>query len=200
MSLRPGMPAPDFDLEATVKGEFRKIKLSDYRGKWVVLFFYPADFTFVCPTEIAAFAAKNRELEEKGVQVLAASIDTKFAHKIWQEGELAKMIPEGVPFPMLADLSGKVGKLYEVYDESLGLDLRGVFIIDPDGILQSVQVLNAPVGRDVDEVVRQVQAFQHVRNMKGAEACPIGWKPGKATLKPATGLVGKVAEAWKVGQ
>ena len=149
MSLRPGMTAPDFELEATVRGDFQKIKLSDFRGKWVVLFFYPADFTFVCPTEIAAFAARDRDLREKDVQVLAASIDTKFAHKIWQEGELARMIPDGVPFPMLSDLSGRVGKLYEVYDENLGLDLRGVFIIDPDGVLQSVQVLNAPVGASV---------------------------------------------------
>jgi NADH-dependent peroxiredoxin subunit C len=133
-----------------------------------------------------------------GVQFLALSIDTKFAHKIWQEGELARMIPDGVPYPMLSDLSGKVGKLYEVHDEGLGLNLRGTFIIDPDGIIQAVQVLHAPVGRDVEELIRQVQAFQHVREAKGAEACPIGWKPGKPTLKPGTGLVGKVDGVWKL--
>jgi len=135
-----------------------------------------------------------------GVHFLAVSIDTKFVHKVWQETELAAMVPGGIPYPMLSDLAGKVGKLYEVYDEGLGLSLRGTFIIDPDGVIQSVQVLNAPVGRDVDELIRQVQAFQHVRSAKGSEACPIGWKPGKATLKPGGDLVGKVSEAWKVGR
>ncbi len=134
------------------------------------------------------------------IEFLAVSIDTHFSHKIWQETELARMVPGGIPYPMLSDLGGKMGRLYEVYDDALGLDLRGTFIIDPDGVIQSVQVLNAPVGRDVDEVIRQVQAFQHVRKMNGAEACPIGWKPGKATLKPGEDLVGKVHESWKPGR
>ncbi len=130
--------------------------------------------------------------------MLAISIDTVFSHKVWQEKELSGMVPGGLPYPMLSDLGGKIGQLYGVYDEKLCLDLRGTFLIDPDGMVQACQVLNAPVGREFDEMVRQVQAFQHVRNTKGAEACPIGWKPGKATLKPGAGLVGKVGETWKL--
>jgi len=197
MSLRPGMAAPDFEAPACTKGQFGKVKLSDHRGKWVVLLFYPADFTFVCPTELAAVAGRYPEIQGLGVEILALSIDTQFAHKVWQEGELSKIVPGGVPYPMLSDQAGKIGRLYDVYDENIGLDLRGLFLIDPDGVIQAVQVLNAPVGRDVDELVRQIQAFQHVRSMKGAEVCPIGWKPGKATLKPGPGLVGKVSENWK---
>ncbi len=129
--------------------------------------------------------------------MLAASVDTVFAHKVWQESELSRLVPGGLPFPMLSDLSGKIGQLYGVYDDRLSLNLRGLFIIDPDGVVQAIQVLNAPVGRDVDELLRQVRAFPHVRDSKGAEACPVGWRPGKATLKPGAGLVGKVAEVWK---
>ena len=107
------------------------------------------------------------------------------------------MIPGGVPYPMLADLSGKIGREYNVYDEGLCLNLRGTFIIDPDGVVQSMQVQHAPVGRSIEEIVRQLEAFQHVRNAKGSEACPVNWKPGKATLKPNPALVGKVADSWK---
>ena len=130
--------------------------------------------------------------------MLAISIDTVFSHKIWQETELSRMVPGGLPYPMLSDLGGKIGQLYQVYDPQLGLNLRGTFIIDPDGVVQSSQILNAPVGRDFGELVRQIQAFQHIRDSKGAEACPVGWKPGKATLKPGPGLVGKVGDGWSV--
>jgi NADH-dependent peroxiredoxin subunit C len=198
MSVRPGMPAPDFETKAYVNGDFSTVKLAEYRGKWVVLFFYPANFTFVCPTELVAVAAGYKQIKSLDCEVLAISIDTHFSHKVWQETELSKMIPGGLPYPMLSDLGGKIGQLYGVFDEKLGLDLRGTFIIDPDGVLQATQILNAPVGREFDELVREIQAFQHVRNMKGAEACPTGWKPGKQTLKPGTSLVGKVADTWKL--
>ncbi len=132
-----------------------------------------------------------------GTDVLAISCDTAFIHKVWQETELSKMLPGGVPFPMLSDPGGKIGQTYGVYDESLGLNIRGRFIIDPEGVIQSMEILAPPVGRNVEELIRQIQAFQHVRESAGTEACPAGWRPGKRTLKPGPDLVGKVWEVWK---
>ncbi len=125
------------------------------------------------------------------------SIDSMFVHKMWDDNELSKMVGGGVPFPMLSDAGGKVGKAYGVFDEDAGVEARGRFIIDPDGVLQGFEVLSPPVGRNVNETIRQVQAFQLVRETKGAEATPSGWKPGKKTLKPGIDLVGKVWEEWK---
>jgi alkyl hydroperoxide reductase subunit AhpC len=127
------------------------------------------------------------------------SIDSMFVHKMWDDDELKKMVEGGVPFPMLSDAGGKVGKAYGVFDEDAGVEARGRFIIDPDGVLQGFEVLTPPVGRNVNETIRQVQAFQLVRETGGAEATPSGWKPGKKTLKPGIDLVGKVWEEWKVG-
>jgi len=124
------------------------------------------------------------------------SIDSMFVHKMWDDNELSKMVDGGVPFPMLSDAGGKVGKAYGVFDEDAGVEARGRFIIDPDGVLQGFEVLSPPVGRNVNETIRQVQAFQHVRETKGAEATPSGWKPGKKTLKPGIDLVGKVWQEW----
>ena len=116
---------------------------------------------------------------------------------MWNDYELAKMVPGGVPFPMLSDGGGKLGMAYGVYDEEAGVENRGRFIIDPDGVIQAYEVLTPPVGRLVAENLRQIQAFQHVRSTEGAEATPSGWKPGKITLKPGPDLVGKVWEVWK---
>ncbi len=126
------------------------------------------------------------------------SIDTVFVHKMWNDNELSKMVEGGIPFPMLSDPGGKIGKMYGVYDEELGLDVRGRFLIDPDGVVQAFEVLSPPVGRNVLEAIRQIQAFQHVRQTNGTEACPSGWKPGKPTLKPGEDLVGRVWDVWKV--
>lgn len=120
-----------------------------------------------------------------------------FVHKVWNEYEISKMVTGGVPFPMLSDPGGKIGSLYGVYDEENGIDVRGRFIIDPDGIIQGLEILTPPVGRNVLETLRQIQAFQHVRATQGTEATPSGWKPGKPTLKPGLELVGKVWEVWK---
>ncbi len=120
-----------------------------------------------------------------------------FVHKVWNDRELEKMVGGGVPFPMLSDAGGKVGKVYGVFDEDAGVESRGRFIIDPDGVVQGYEVLTPPVGRNVNETIRQVQAFQLVRETEGGEATPSGWKPGKATLKPGINLVGKVWEEWK---
>jgi alkyl hydroperoxide reductase subunit AhpC len=132
-----------------------------------------------------------------GVEVISMSIDSMYVHKMWNDNELSKMVKGGVPFPMLSDAGGRVGKVYGVYDEDAGVETRGRFIIDPEGIVQGFEVLTPPVGRNVNETFRQVQAFQLVRSTKGAEATPSGWRPGKATLKPGPDLVGKVWEVWK---
>ena len=131
------------------------------------------------------------------VEVLAVSVDSQFVHKVWQEEELSRMVDGGVPFPMVSDGAGKIGSVYGVYDEGSGVDVRGRFIIDPDGVIQAIEVLIPPVGRNVSELLRQIQAFQLVRKTKGAEATPSGWQPGRPTLKPGPDLVGKVWEVWK---
>lgn len=125
------------------------------------------------------------------------SVDSVFVHKMWNDNELAKMVPGGVPFPMLTDGGGKIGTAYGVYDADAGVENRGRFLIDPDGVIQAYEVLTPPVGRSVAESLRQIQAFQLVRASKGSEATPSGWKPGKPTLKPGPDLVGKVWEVWK---
>ena len=129
--------------------------------------------------------------------MLSVSVDSQFVHKIWNEEELKKMVKGGIPFPMVSDAAGSIGKVYGVYDEGAGVNIRGRFIIDPDGAIQAMEVLTPPVGRKVDETIRQIQAFQHVRKTKGAEVCPSGWEPGKPTLKPGPDLVGKVWKVWK---
>ena len=123
------------------------------------------------------------------------STDSRFTHKIWQEEELSKMVPGGVPFPMLSDAGGRIGSVYGIYDEDAGVDIRGRFLIDPDGVIQAMEVLTPPVGRNVAELIRQVKAFQHVRET--GEATPSGWQQGKVTLKPGPNLAGKVWEVWK---
>ena len=125
------------------------------------------------------------------------SIDSVFVHKMWDDKELSKMVDGGVPFPMLSDAGGKVGKVFGVFDDEAGVENRGRFIIDPEGVVQGFEVLTPPVGRNVGETFRQVQAFQLVRESKGTEATPSGWKPGKVILKPGPDLVGKVWEVWK---
>jgi peroxiredoxin (alkyl hydroperoxide reductase subunit C) len=127
------------------------------------------------------------------------STDSMFVHKMWVDNELSKMTSSGtIPYPMMSDGGGKIGQVYGVYDENAGVDVRGRFLIDPDGIVQGFEVLTPPVGRNVSETLRQIQAFQVVRNSKGGEATPSGWRPGKDTLKPGPALVGKVWEAWTV--
>ncbi len=144
---------------------------------------------------MTAVAAKYDELKALGVQVLSVSTDSRFTHKIWQNEELSKMISGGVPYPMLSDAGGLIGRVYGVYEDESGVDIRGRFLIDPDGIIQAMEVLTPPVGRNVSELIRQVQAFQHVR--KTGEATPSGWQPGKVTLRPGPDLVGNVWKVWK---
>jgi peroxiredoxin 1 len=175
-------PAPDFSGVAVVNGEFKNISLSDYKGKYVILFFYPLDFTFVCPTEIIAFSDRSDEFRALNCEVIACSTDSQFSHLAWintprKQGGLGEM-----KIPLLADTSLKVSRAYGVLNEEAGIDFRGLFIIDDKGRLRQITLNDLPVGRSVDEILRLVQAFQY--NEKHGEVCPAGWKPGAATIKP----------------
>jgi alkyl hydroperoxide reductase subunit AhpC len=144
---------------------------------------------------LAAVAALYDEFKKLGVEVFAMSTDSRFVHKIWQEQELSKMVDGGVPFPMLSDAGGAIGTIYGVYDEAAGVDIRGRFIIDPDFVIRAMEVLTPEVGRNPDELLRQIKAFQYVSAT--GEVTPSGWQPGQVTLTPGPALVGKVWEAWK---
>jgi len=136
-----------------------------------------------------------KEFKKLGVEVLSMSTDSRFVHKIWQEQELSKMVKGGVPFPMLSGSGGMIGTIYGVYDQAAGVDIRGRFIIDPDFIIRAMEVLTPEVGRNPEELLRQIKAFQHVRAT--GEVTPSSWQPGQVTLKPGPDLVGKVWEVWK---
>jgi alkyl hydroperoxide reductase subunit AhpC len=172
--VRVGDNAPDFVEEAFVNGDFEKVKLSDHRGKWVVLFFYPLDFTFVCPTEIRSFAKHEAEFRRHNAVVIGASTDSVYSHKAWFERDL----PE-VKFPVLADTTHRVSRAFGVLKEDQGIAYRGTFIIDPEGVVRFSAVTDLSVGRNVEEVLRVLQALQT------GELCPIEWKPGMKTLGKA---------------
>lgn len=146
---------------------------------------------------MTAVAAKYASIQKLSTEILAISVDSVFAHKSWHEQELSRMVKGGIPYPLLSDAGGKVGERYDVYDTDAGINIRGQFIIDPDGVIQSIEILNAPVGRNVEELIRQIEAFQCVRESEGKEATPAGWKPGKQTLKPSPDLVCKVCTVWE---
>jgi alkyl hydroperoxide reductase subunit AhpC len=145
---------------------------------------------------VSAVADRYEELQALGVEVISVSVDSHFVHKMWNDNELTKMVDGGVPFVMASDQAGNVGRAYGVWDESQGIELRGRFIIDPDGVIQAMEVMTPPVGRRLAETIRQIQAFQLVRDSEGSEATPAGWMPGQPTLKPGPDLVGKVWEVW----
>lgn len=172
MVLGVGSTVPNFTLDSYFKGEFGKVSLNDYKGKWKLLFFYPLDFTFVCPTEITELSEKAKEFEELGVQVLLASIDSVHSHKAWSKdiGDLA--------YPMLSDLNKELSLMFNILHDD-GMSLRGAFVIDPDNVLQAAIVHNLPVGRNIDEIKRVISAFQT------GELCPVGWNKGGKTLGKA---------------
>jgi alkyl hydroperoxide reductase subunit AhpC len=171
-TLRVGAPAPDFKAKAYINGNFKDVGLRDFQNKWVCLYFYPRDFTFVCPTEIRGFAEKEGQFRELGCEVVGCSTDSEWSHKAWFERDLKE-----VKYPVLADTTHAIARAYNVLDESQGLALRGTFLIDPKGTLQWMSVNALGVGRSVDEVVRTLSA------LKTGELCPAEWKPGKPTLK-----------------
>uniref|UniRef100_A0A1A9WDD0 thioredoxin-dependent peroxiredoxin n=1 Tax=Glossina brevipalpis TaxID=37001 RepID=A0A1A9WDD0_9MUSC len=172
--------APDFKGPAVVKGAFRDISLADYRGKYVVLFFYPLDFTFVCPTEIVAFSDRAAEFRNISCEVIACSTDSQYTHLAWvntprRQGGLGEL-----DIPLLADKSMKIAREYGVLNEETGIPFRGLFIIDKNQILRQITVNDLPVGRSVDETLRLVQAFQFTD--EHGEVCPANWKPGQKTM------------------
>jgi len=174
-------PAPEFRCEAMVDGKFETIGLTDYRGKYVVLFFYPLDFTFVCPTEILAFSDRVDEFRRIGAEVIGASVDSKYAHLAWyntprREGGIAD-----VKIPLLADLDKRIAADFGVLLPE-GVALRGLFIIDPKGVVRHITVNDLGIGRSVDEALRVVQAVQFVE--EHGEVCPAGWEPGRDSMKP----------------
>ncbi len=165
--------APGFSLEGVVGGEFAQVNLQDHRGKWVVLFFYPLDFTFVCPTEIREFSKRKEEFGACNCDIMAVSVDSKYSHQAWQK-EIGS-----TTYPMLSDIPKQVSRRYGVLLENEGVSLRGLFIIDPEGIVRYELVHDLSVGRSVSETLRVLQALQT------GELCPIDWQPGQETLGPA---------------
>ena len=178
----------DFSLDAFHEEKIKKIKLSDYKGKWLILFFYPADFTFVCPTELEELAENYNELKKLNTEVLSVSTDTAFVHKAWHDSSPAI---RKVKFPMVADPTGKLCQEFGTYIEDEGLSLRGTFIVDPDGVLKTLEIHDNSIGRSAAELLRKLQSAKFVRENKG-NVCPASWKPGHKTLKPGLKLVGKI--------
>ncbi|CAH0553133.1 unnamed protein product [Brassicogethes aeneus] len=175
-------PAPVWEGTAVIDGEFKQLKSTDFLGKYLVFFFYPLDFTFVCPTEILAFSDRIEEFRKLNTEVVACSVDSQYTHLAWintprKEGGLGK-----IKIPLLADLNRNISKDYGVFLEHLGHSLRGLFIIDAKGILRQITMNDLPVGRSVDETLRLVQAFQFTDSH--GEVCPAGWKPGQDTIIP----------------
>jgi len=177
-----GNPAPDFNAEAVFDQEFIDCKLSDYKGKYVVLFFYPLDFTFVCPTEITAFSDRYDEFAAINTEVIGVSVDSKFSHLAWVQTDRNAGGLGDIKYPLVADLTKKITGDYQILGED-GVALRGLYIIDKEGIMQHSTINNAPFGRSVDETLRTLQAIQYVQDNPD-EVCPAGWKPGDATMKP----------------
>lgn len=179
---------PDILFEAYHEGEIKKLKLSEFRGKWLILLFYPADFTFVCPTELEDTANLYKQFKEEGAEIVSVSTDTAFVHKAWHDTSAAI---KKIEFPMAADPTGNLCKAFGVYIEDEGLAFRGSFIIDPDGVLKAYEVNDLGIGRKARELLRKLQAAKFVRE-HGDQVCPANWEPGSETLKPGLDLVGKI--------
>jgi len=183
-----GSKLPEADLDVYHNGEILKIKLSAYQGKWLVLFFYPADFTFVCPTELKELADLYPKFQELGAEVISVSTDTAFSHKAWHDSSPAV---GKVTFPMAADHAGSLAEALGIYLQDEGLSLRGTFIVSPEGIIKTAEVHDNGIGRSAAETLRKLQAAQFVAS-HGGEVCPASWIPGGTTLKPGADLVGKL--------
>ena len=174
--------APDFTADAVVNEEFKAVKLSDYKGKnYVVLFFYPLDFTFVCPTEIVAFSDRIEEFRRRGAEVLGVSVDSKFSHLAWIQTPRTHGGLGGLRYPLVSDLTKRISQDYGVLLEG-GVALRGLYLIDKQGVVRAMTVHDLPLGRSVDEALRVLDALQFFE--KHGEVCPADWKPGAATIKP----------------
>lgn len=187
-SPKIGKPAPKFEAEAYHQDDTKKISLSDYKGKWLILMFYPKDFTFVCPTELGDIADRYDEIKKLNAEVLSVSTDTIPVHKAWHD---TSETIQKIKFPMLADPTHEICRKYGVLIEEEGVALRGTFIISPEGDLKTIEIHGDGIGRSGDELMRKLQAAQFVAKY-GDQVCPANWQPGKDTLKPGLDLVGKI--------
>ena len=183
-----GSEIKPFEATAFKSGEFVDVSDADLKGKWSVVFFYPADFTFVCPTELGDMADHYAELKAMGVEVFSVSTDTHFTHKAWHDS--SETIGK-IDYYMVGDPTGTITTNFKVMREGQGLADRGTFVVDPDGIIQVMEVTCEGVGRNAAELVRKVKAAQYVRNHPG-EVCPAKWEEGASTLAPSLDLVGKI--------
>jgi peroxiredoxin (alkyl hydroperoxide reductase subunit C) len=174
-----GQPAPDFDMASTKNIETlqENVKLSDYRGKWLVMMFYPLDFTFVCPTELTAFSDRLDDFEGVGAEFIGVSTDSVFSHRAWIQTPREKNGVEGLKYPLAADITGEVARKYGVMIEGQGIALRGLFVIDPEGVLRYSVIHDLNIGRSVDETLRVIYALQT------GGLCAAEWKPGQDNLK-----------------
>jgi peroxiredoxin (alkyl hydroperoxide reductase subunit C) len=176
-------PAPDFTAEAVMPdGSIGEVRLSDYRGRYVVLFFYPLDFTFVCPTEVNGFADRIGDFRSRGCEVIGVSVDSVHAHLAWRRMPREEGGIGAVPYPLVSDLDKRISRAYGVLLDKPEVALRGVFLIDREGILRAAHVNDLPLGRNVDEVLRLLDALQHVERY--GEVCPAGWRPGERGMRP----------------
>lgn len=180
--------APEFKVNAFQNGEFKTVSSEDIKGKWALFFFYPADFTFVCPTELVDLAEKYDQLKAAGVEVFSVSCDTHFVHKAWHD---ASDSIKKIKYTMLADPLAVLAKGFGVFKEDEGVAYRGTFLVDPEGKIKVAEIQDNSIGRNADELVRKVEAAQFVASHDG-EVCPAKWKKGAETLKPSIDLVGKI--------
>ena len=183
-----GQEIDDFELDAFHENQIKKVKLSDFRGSWLVLLFYPADFTFVCPTELQEAAEYYEDFKAAGAEIVSVSTDTAYVHKAWHDHSPAI---KQIQYPMIADPNAKLCREFGTLIEEEGLSLRGTFIIDPEGILKAMEIHDNSIGRSAKEILRKLQASIFVRDHNG-EVCPASWEPGKETLRPGIDLIGKI--------
>ncbi|XP_023339418.1 peroxiredoxin [Eurytemora carolleeae] len=175
-------PAPAFSAQAVVQGQFKELSLADYKGKYVVVYFYPLDFTFVCPTEIIAFSDRIKEFSDIDCEVIGISTDSHFSHLAWINTPRKQGGLGGLNYPLVSDFNKTISRDYGVLIEEAGIALRGLFIIDPQGVVRQMSINDLPVGRSVDETLRLIKAFQFVE--KHGEVCPANWTPDAPTIKP----------------
>lgn len=182
MSVLVGRQAPDFKATAVVNGDFKQVRLSDYRGKYVVLFFYPLDFTFVCPTEMHAFQEKLETFKKLNVEVLGVSVDSEHSHHAWLNQPKDQGGIQGVKYPIISDINKTIARDYDVLVPDAGIAFRATFLIDKEGKVRHQTVNDLPLGRNIDEFVRLTEALQfHEQN---GDVCPANWKKGEKTMKP----------------
>jgi len=186
--IKVGSRIPDMEAEAYHKGEIKKISFSDYRGKWLVLAFYPADFTFVCPTELEELAENYDEFKENDAELLSISTDTAYVHKAWHD--ISEAIGK-IDFPMVADPAARICREFGTFIEEEGVSIRATFIINPEGMVKAIEMHDNSIGRSAGEILRKLKAAKYTEEHPG-EVCPASWEPGKKTLKVSLDLVGKI--------